>query len=84
MQVIHQAPLAALGLGAAFTVIWGVADPVAALAEVRVYTGVGTCARDAGAGEESGEGKGVAERQGTGGSVSCELHQGHEHPSGRQ
>ena len=36
MQIIHQAPLAALGLGAAFTVIWGVADPVAALAEVRV------------------------------------------------
>ena len=36
MQIIHQAPLAALGLGAAFTVVWGVADPVAALAEVRV------------------------------------------------
>ena len=36
MQIIHQAPLAALGLGAAFTVIWGVADPVAALAEVRI------------------------------------------------
>ena len=36
MQIIHQAPLAALGLGAAFTVIWGVADPVAALAEFRV------------------------------------------------
>ena len=36
MQIIHQASLAALGLGAAFTVIWGVADPVAALAEVRV------------------------------------------------
>ncbi len=36
MQIIHQAPLAALGLGAAFTVIWGVADPMAALAEVRV------------------------------------------------
>ena len=36
MQVIHQAPLAALGLGAAFTVIWGVADPMAAFAEVRV------------------------------------------------
>ena len=33
---MHQAPLAALGLGAAFSVIWGVADPVAALAEVRV------------------------------------------------
>ena len=44
MQIIHQAPLAALGLPAAFTVVWGVADPVAALAEVRVYTGVGTCA----------------------------------------
>ena len=36
MQIIHQAPLAALGLGAAFTVIWGVADPIAAFAEVRV------------------------------------------------
>ncbi len=36
MQIIHQAPLAALGLPAAFTVVWGVADPVAALAEVRV------------------------------------------------
>ncbi|WP_074696914.1 hypothetical protein [Selenomonas sp. KH1T6] len=36
MQIIHQAPLAALGLGAAFTVVWGVADPVAAFAEVRV------------------------------------------------
>ena len=36
MQIIHQAPLAALGLGAAFTVVWGVADPMAAFAEVRV------------------------------------------------
>ena len=36
MQIIHQAPLAALGLGAAFSVIWGVADPMAALAEVRM------------------------------------------------
>ena len=36
MQIIHQAPLAALGLGAAFTVILGVADPMAAFAEVRV------------------------------------------------
>ena len=36
MQIIHQAPLSALGLGAAFTVIWGVADPMAALAEVRM------------------------------------------------
>ena len=36
MQIIHQAPLSALGLGAAFTVIWGVTDPVAAFAEVRV------------------------------------------------
>ena len=43
MQIIHQAPLAALGLGAAFTVVWGVADPVAAFAEVKVYTGVGKC-----------------------------------------
>ena len=44
MQIIHQAPLAALGLGAAFTVIWGVADPVMAWAEVKTYTGVGKCA----------------------------------------
>ena len=44
MQIIHQAPLSALGLGAAFTVIWGVADPMAAFAEVRMYTGVGKCA----------------------------------------
>jgi len=36
MQIIHRAPLAALGLGAAFTVIWGVAYPMAAFAEVRV------------------------------------------------
>ena len=36
MQIIHQTPMAALGLGAAFTVIWGVADPMAAFAEVRV------------------------------------------------
>ena len=43
MQIIHQAPLAALGLGAAFTVVWGVADPVAAFAEVSTYTGVGKC-----------------------------------------
>ena len=35
MQIMHQAPLAALGLGAAFTIVWGVADPVAALAETR-------------------------------------------------
>ena len=36
MQIMHRAPLAALGLGAAFTVVWGVADPMAALAEVRM------------------------------------------------
>lgn len=34
MQIIHQTPMAALGLGAAFTVLYGVADPVAAYAEV--------------------------------------------------
>ena len=44
MQIINHIPFAALGMGTAFTVLWGVADPVAALAEVRVYTGVGTCA----------------------------------------
>ena len=44
MQIIHQVPLFALGMGAAFTVLWGVADPVAAFAEVRMYTGVGKCA----------------------------------------
>ena len=36
MQIIYQAPLSALGLGAAFSVIWGVADPVAALADACV------------------------------------------------
>lgn len=35
MQMIHQAPLAALGLGAAFTVVYGAANPMAAFAEVR-------------------------------------------------
>ena len=30
MKTIHQIPFAALGMGAAFTVLWGVADPVAA------------------------------------------------------
>ncbi len=35
MQIIHQAPLAAIGMGAAFTVLYGVADPMAAFAEVR-------------------------------------------------
>ena len=44
MQIIHQAPLAVLGLGAAFTVVWGVADPGAAWAETQTYTGVGKCA----------------------------------------
>ena len=44
MKTIHQIPFAALGMGAAFTVLWGVADPVAAFAEVRTYTGVGKCA----------------------------------------
>ena len=36
MQIVHQASLSALGLGVAFTVVWGVADPMSALAEVRV------------------------------------------------
>jgi len=44
MQIIHQAPLAALGLGAAFSVVWGVAAPGAAWAETQTYTGVGKCA----------------------------------------
>lgn len=43
MRTIHQIPFAALGLGAAFTVLWGVADPVAVHAEVKTYTGVGKC-----------------------------------------
>lgn len=43
MQIINPIPFAALGMGAAFTVLWGVADPVAAFAEVRTYTGVGVC-----------------------------------------
>lgn len=42
MQIIHQAPLAALGLGAAFTVLYGVADPVAAFAEVRTIDVTGS------------------------------------------
>ncbi|MBQ7479070.1 MAG: tetratricopeptide repeat protein, partial [Selenomonadaceae bacterium] len=44
MRTIHQIPFAALGMGAAFTILWGVADPVAAFAEVKTYTGVGKCA----------------------------------------
>ena len=43
MQSRYQIPLAALGAGAAFTVIFGVANPMEAYAEVRIYTGVGTC-----------------------------------------
>ncbi|MBQ3971883.1 MAG: hypothetical protein II687_06750, partial [Selenomonadaceae bacterium] len=43
MKTIHQIPFTALGIGAAFTVLWGVADPMAANAEVKMYTGVGTC-----------------------------------------
>jgi len=35
MRIVNQIPFAALGMGAAFTVLWGVADPVAAFAEVR-------------------------------------------------
>ena len=44
MKTIHQIPFAALGMGAAFTVLWGVADPMAVFAEVKMYTGVGKCA----------------------------------------
>ncbi|MBQ1509792.1 MAG: tetratricopeptide repeat protein [Selenomonadaceae bacterium] len=44
MRTIQQLPFAVLGAGAAFTILWGVADPMAAHAEVRTYTGVGTCA----------------------------------------
>ena len=44
MQTIQSIPFAALGMGAAFTILWGVADPVAAFAEVKTYTGVGKCA----------------------------------------
>ena len=44
MRSIYQVPFTALGMGAAFTGLWGVADPVAAHAEVRMYTGVGKCA----------------------------------------
>ena len=36
MQIVYRALLAALGLGAAFTVVWGVADPMETFAEVRV------------------------------------------------
>ena len=35
MQIIRPVNFAALGLGAAFTVVYGVADPMAAFAEVR-------------------------------------------------
>ena len=35
MQIVRPMNFAALGLGAAFTVVYGVADPMAALAEVR-------------------------------------------------
>ena len=42
MQSRYQIPLVALGTGAAFTVIFGVANPMEAYAEVRTYTG--TCA----------------------------------------
>ena len=35
MQIMYQAPIAALGLGAAFSVVYGVADPMAALAAVQ-------------------------------------------------
>ena len=44
MQSRYQIPLASLGAGAAFTVIFGVANPMEAYAEVRTYTEVGTCA----------------------------------------
>ena len=36
MKTIQQIPFAALGMGAAFTILWGVADPVAVFAEVKV------------------------------------------------
>ena len=36
MQIIRSVNFAALGLGAAFTVVYGVADPMAAFAEIRV------------------------------------------------
>lgn len=41
MQIIHQAPIAALGLGAAFTIVYGVADPMAAFAEVQTVEAEG-------------------------------------------
>ena len=36
MQMIRRTSRAILGLGVAFTIFWGVADPMAAFAEVRV------------------------------------------------
>ena len=36
MKTIQQFPFAVLGAGAAFTVLWGVADPMAAYAEVKL------------------------------------------------
>ena len=35
MQIVRPMNFAALGLGAAFTVVYGVADPMAAFAEIR-------------------------------------------------
>ncbi len=55
MQSRYQIPLVALGTGAAFTVIFGVANPMEAYAEVRTYTGGDMRHwryRDAGLGEE--------------------------------
>lgn len=36
MRTMQSIPFAALGMGAALTVLWGVADPIAAYAEVKV------------------------------------------------
>ena len=36
MKTIQQLPVAILGAGAAFTVLWGVTDPMAVHAEMKV------------------------------------------------
>ena len=36
MKTIQQLPFAVLGAGAAFTILWDAADPMAAYAEVKV------------------------------------------------
>lgn len=41
MCIVEHIPFVAVGLGTAFTVIWGVADPVMAFAEIKTFTADG-------------------------------------------